>query len=103
MHILIHDSTKTHYLSLGQTELLANACDSGREVNKIPGIGRAALRKLVDSRASGKHGTAKTFFLILTECHRQLSNLVNGTLTEVIAKRHGNLISGINEFLDGSF
>ena len=93
--VLVHNSTKAHYLCLRQPHLFPEPSDACREVHQIPCVRGGVLRQLIDGRTRGQHCSTQPFFLVLTEGHGQLANLVYRAFPKVIAQRH---IDGIGRF-----
>ena len=58
------------------------------------------MRKVVDGRTRGEHGTTQAQAVALSEHGGELSYLVYGPLPEVVAECHVYLVGGIHELLN---
>ena len=100
--VLVHDCTEAHDLCLCQSQLLAEACHTCREIDQVACLGTGVLCQFVDGRSCGEHRTAKSHLLVLTEGHGQFAYLIDGILAEVVTKSHLDLVGGIHEVQNGS-
>ena len=99
-HILIHDSTKAHDLSLSKPHLLAETSNTGGKVHQITGRSRRVLGQFIDGRACGQHCTTKSHSLVSTKRHGQLTYILHSILAQIVTKSHIDLICSIDELHD---
>ena len=100
LHVLVEYRGETHNLLLRESGLFAHTGKPCGEVDEITGRRAAALRKLVDHRASGKHGAAQAFGLVVTEHLRQLAYVLDGIIAKVVAESNIDFVSRVNKLLD---